>query len=137
MTLAWEIAKIAADNFGGKKSQYFVESLKMAWKKIKGVVVSAVDTMIELGGNEWKSGEKHRIYFNNFAELAGLVVNRYNTGSISSAYLNGSKLSNSKTSKMLSGKLYFDVNTNEFIAQSFMDETVVDMAIEKIRAAIN
>lgn len=35
MRLAWQLATNAMARFGGKKSEYFAECLKDAWKKVK------------------------------------------------------------------------------------------------------
>lgn len=37
MKRAWAIAREGAEKFGGKASEYFAESLRMAWKEIKAV----------------------------------------------------------------------------------------------------
>ena len=47
MTRAWEIAREAVKNFGGKVKEFFSQSLKMAWEEIKGEV-----KMVELKGSE-------------------------------------------------------------------------------------
>ena len=37
MTIAWEIAREGVEKFGGNVKEYFAESLRLAWKKIKEV----------------------------------------------------------------------------------------------------
>lgn len=39
MKAAWSIARMAASKFGGKAKMYFAESLRMAWAKVKSVVI--------------------------------------------------------------------------------------------------
>lgn len=77
-----------------------------------------IKTLIAIGGNEWIRSEKHRIYFNQIAEIYGLKCSYYKTGNMSKATLNGEHISNSKARKLLStiesGKVWFDVKTGEF-----------------------
>lgn len=81
-----------------------------------------IETLISIGGNEWISGDHHRIYFNDLATLYGLEFATYNTGNISSATLNGEKISNSKARKLSTtldfGKLWFDVTKGEFASRN-------------------
>lgn len=61
---------------------------------------------------------KARIYLNSLESLAtvfGLVVHLYNTGNISSAYLNGEKISNSRAGKLSGGKIYYDIAAQQFV----------------------
>lgn len=74
-------------------------------------------------GDEWKNEKFHRIYFNgkSFYEVLemeiGLSITRYGTGNISSASLNGEKISNGKAFKMIPRKIYFDVNSNKVVLE--------------------
>lgn len=83
--------------------------------------------MVKMGGNEWIKGDKHRIYFNQntFSEIIGLKVNSYKTGNISSATLNGEKVSNTSVYKQLPSKAYYDVKTGEFIGEGITDNTLL------------
>jgi len=69
-------------------------------------------------GNEWHKGNYHRVYFNNLSELYGIKTNRYNSGNISSATLDGEKISNSAAKRILGRlacvKIWFDLTDNEF-----------------------
>lgn len=47
MVRAWEIAKEAVKNFGGKVKEYFRQALIMAWEEVKGAV-----NMVALKGSE-------------------------------------------------------------------------------------
>jgi hypothetical protein len=62
-----------------------------------------VEKLTAAGGSEWESGDNHRVYFNDLPELYGLQAERYGTGNISSAKLDGQKISNSKARKIESG----------------------------------
>ena len=66
--------------------------------------------------NLWEKHNKRRLYL-DFANIINLEVSRYNTGNISSAYLEGEKISNSKASKYLSGTAYIDLDTNTLITK--------------------
>ncbi len=77
-----------------------------------------IQKLIEIGGVEWSKNGKHRIYFNNLAELFGLKIERYNTGQICSATLDGDKISNKVAHnyliELMDVKIWFDVKTQEF-----------------------
>ena len=62
---------------------------------------------LELG--EWTSRTgQHRRYVNNWTELAGLDVVRYKSGNVSSAALNGERISNSAACRLLALKVWLD-----------------------------
>lgn len=90
-------------------------------------------------GSEWIKGDYHRIYINDLPELYGLSVNRYNTGNISSANLNGESISNTAANKIISrldGKLYYDLNSGEFKWSYLNDddaETIIAAIMDKIQ----
>ncbi|MFF0629783.1 hypothetical protein [Streptomyces sp. NPDC004296] len=76
----------------------------------KKVVAWTVETMTAIGGNRWQRNGMDRVYFNNWAELAGIETSRYNTGNISSATYQGEGISNSQAYKLLGciDKVWFD-----------------------------
>ena len=94
-----------------------------------------INKLIAIGGNEWNAGNHHRIYFNDLPEWFGLELSYYGTGNISLAKLNGEKVSNSQARKLVSaldiGKLFYDVNNGEWIAQR-LDESLAETCIESI-----
>lgn len=66
------------------------------------------EQMIALGGKPWQPKQgPERVYINDWQELAGLEIERYKTGNIKSAYLNGEKISNTRASFLANGKVYF------------------------------
>ena len=73
--------------------------------------------------NLWEKYNKRRLYL-DVAKIVNLEVDRYNTGNISSAYLDGEKISNSKASKYLQGKAYIDLNTNVLECQYMNSEII-------------
>lgn len=81
--------------------------------------------------NIWEKYNKRRLYL-DFAKIVNLEVDRYNTGNISSAYLEGEKISNSKAYKYLQGKAYIDLNTNVLECQYMNSEM-----IEKLENALS
>jgi hypothetical protein len=62
----------------------------------------------------------------DFAKIINLEVDRYNTGNISSAFLDGEKISNSKAYKYLQGKAYIDLNTNKLECQ-YMHSDIIEL----------
>lgn len=100
MTRAWEIKKTTEKSFS--------ECLKLSWK----------ETKIEKISNLWEKYGKKRGYF-DFMDFIDLEVNRYGTGNISSAVLNGEKISNTQARKIIEKynytKCFYDYNTFEII----------------------
>ena len=88
-------------------------------------------------GTEWEAHGKHRIYFNDLAEYVGLDCDYYNTGNVSSARLNGEKISNTRASAMLSqlnsGKIWFDYADSKFYGKG-MDAEFMKTICAAIRA---
>jgi hypothetical protein len=64
--------------------------------------------MIAIGGKPWQPKQgPTRIYLNDWAPLAGLQVDRYKSGNIKWATLDGEKISNARAARLLQGKVYF------------------------------
>jgi hypothetical protein len=63
-----------------------------------------------------------RVYFNNLAKKAGVDVNRYNTGNISSAAIKGRRISNSTarevTAVIGNSKVYYDRGTRKMMVST-------------------
>tara|TARA_R100000734_G_scaffold11271_1_gene8454 strand:+ start:1188 stop:1499 length:312 start_codon:yes stop_codon:yes gene_type:complete len=75
--------------------------------------------------NLWEKYNKKRLYL-DFAKIVNLQINRYNTGNISSAYLEGEKISNSKASKYIQGKAFIDLTSNKLQCQ-YMNSEIVEL----------
>ncbi len=90
-------------------------------------------------GKEWIKEDMHRIYINNLETIYGLQTTSYKTGNISSATLNGEKISNSRARQLscdLScAKIYYDVKTGKFETQHINDP-LKSAIIEKIMALV-
>jgi len=76
-----------------------------------------------VGGKYWEKNGMHRIYFNNVTEIIGLNVSRYNTGNISSASINGQRLSNSRAGEIFNqcrdSKFWYDLDGHKFHGRGF------------------
>ena len=74
---------------------------------------------LEEMGNRWEFEKYIRIYFNAEKLLPDFEVNFYNTGNISSAYLNGEKVSNTRARSLLTSlqmsKFYYDIARRKFV----------------------
>ncbi|MEU4256248.1 hypothetical protein AB0B42_00785 [Streptomyces fradiae] len=79
-------------------------------RKAKPVTLT-VEALLALGGRRWQKNGMDRIYFNNWADFAGLELTRYGSGNISTASLGGRGIANSRAGRIvgLVSKLYFDV----------------------------
>jgi hypothetical protein len=85
---------------------------------VPGDPAISLESLLKIGGKGWQSGDKHRVYFNDLVKRYGLELNYYGTGNISSASLDGEKISNSKAKKIDSylsfAKLWYDLSAQEF-----------------------
>ena len=78
---------------------------------------SMIQKLEEKGFKRWQKGNFDRLYIN--AKSLGLECDYYKTGNVSSAWLNGEKISNCQAKKMLCSKTYIDVKTE---AKKIMEE---------------
>lgn len=131
MTRAWEIAKEAVANFGGKAVEYIAEAMKMAWEEVK-VVRYSIEDLIAMGAKRWQKAGYDRLYLNNAGlKIAGLEISRYNTGNVSSAKLNGEKVSNTKGRNMASivERAYIDLTSGKLHCTQAKDDDVQEAVI--------
>jgi len=95
-----------------------------------------VEKLKAAGGSEWESGDNHRVYFNDLPELYGLQAERYGTGNISSAKLDGQNISNSKARKIESGlfggKVWYNVKTGKYESKG-LSESAAKKIISNIQ----
>src|SRR5690554_3741442 len=99
--------------------------------------------IIDLGGREWtgRNGQR-RIYLNNWHQLAGLEIERYKSGSIRFASVDGEQISNTKAAKVAAAKVWFDVETGQLrhtirrAAEDARIGEVADTLISNLIAAI-
>tara|TARA_R100000329_G_C7523048_1_gene184434 strand:- start:230 stop:526 length:297 start_codon:yes stop_codon:yes gene_type:complete len=90
------------------------------------IELTIIQNLIEDESNNlWEKHNKRRLYL-DFAKIVNLEVDRYNTGNISSAFLDGEKISNSKAYKYLQGKAFIDLNTNTLECQ-YMHSDIIEL----------
>lgn len=131
MTRAWEIAREAVANYGGKAVEYIAEALKMAWAEVKEVRYT-VEDLIAMGAKRWEKAGYDRLYLNNAGlKLAGLEISRYKTGNVSLAKINGEKVSNAKGSRMASivERAFIDLTTGQLHCTQSTDEDVQEAVV--------
>lgn len=115
MENAWEIAREGQKTFGGKVSEYFAESLKMAWAQAKNTI--DIEALEQKGFSRWTKGDMDRLYF-NIEKSGDLDADYYKTGNMRSAYLNGERISNAEACRLLSVKCFIDLkNDNKMVVQ--------------------
>jgi len=74
----------------------------------------------QFGGNLWEAYGKCRVYFDgaHIASVQGLNADRYNSGNIMAASLNGEKISNSEAKRILEAlamfKIWYDFADGKF-----------------------
>lgn len=74
------------------------------------------ENLVKVGGSRWQKNGMDRIYFNGWAEFAGLAVGLYNTGNISSASYQGERIANRQAGLTLGAidKFWFDAADGHF-----------------------
>lgn len=82
------------------------------------------------GFARWTKGGKDRLYF-NIADNGALDIDRYKSGNICSAYLNGEKISNSRANRILATRAYLDLKTGETVVVSGDEHDLVADIFEK------
>lgn len=111
--------KIARDTVSvvGNYMIAFSMALKAIYMEISKMVATTEQVLIDLGLSVWEKNSTRRIYINSdrSEDVFGLQITKYRTGNISSANLNGERISNSKASKLLSSPTYFDCTTQKFV----------------------
>lgn len=135
MTRAWEIAREAVVNFGGKAVEYIAEALKMAWAEVKEVRYT-VEDLIDMGAKRWQKAGYDRLYLNNAGiKLAGLEVSRYNTGNISNATLKGEKISNSAAGRIIGSlnKAYINLSTGKLVYTNNFDRDEIEEVMAELK----
>lgn len=75
-----------------------------------------IEKLEKIGFKRWTKGQHDRLYIN--PESFGLIVERYKTGNVSYAELNGERISNSSAADILQGKYYIDVNTGIIVVST-------------------
>lgn len=90
-----------------------------------------------IGGRRWIKGGHDRIYFNNWPELIGLEINRYKTGNISCAFLDGELISNRQAGLLLNmiNKVYWDIQAGHLCIQWASGESRI-MTRDELKQAI-
>lgn len=82
------------------------------------------------GFTRWTKGDKDRLYF-NIEDNGALDIDRYKSGNIHHAYLDGEKISNSRASRILATSAYLDLKTGETVVVSGDEHDLVADIFEK------
>jgi hypothetical protein len=134
MSKAWEIAREGQKAFGGKVSEYFAESLKMAWSQAKSTI--DIEVLEKKGFNRWTKGNMDRLYF-NIQKSGHMEVDHYKTGNISFAAIDGEEISHRFAGQILSVKCFIDLkHENKLVIQYGGPEAreVVENIVKKVLA---
>jgi len=89
-------------------------------KKLPKTEAEKVEILTSAGGNLWEKHGKRRIYFDRetILESAGVKIDYYNTGNVSSASIRGERISNAEARRILGAyqtvKLYYDLSDDRF-----------------------
>lgn len=120
MSKAWEIAREGQKVFGGKVSEYFAESLKMAWAQVKSSI--SIEALEKKGFSRWTKGDMDRLYF-SLEKSGALELDYYKSGNLRSADLEGERISNAEACRLLAVKCFIDLNNgNKLVVQYGREE---------------
>ena len=101
-----------------------------------------IEQLEKAGGKVWQKNGMSRVYYNDLAGLYGLViVERYNTGNIHNATIDGERCSNSEARRILDrlsdAKLWYDLGDNKFHGKGLDDGDFQTIVAEiKTRAGV-
>ena len=135
MTRAWEIAKKAVVNFGGKVKEYLSEALKMAWAEVKEVRYT-IEDLVAMGANRWQKAGYDRLYLNKAGiKLASLEIDRYNSGNIFLAKFKGEKISNSAANRILGSlsKAYINLENGKLVYTNNFDRDEIEEVMDELK----
>ena len=115
MKRAWEIYR----ELQGDRIAKLSMAMRQAWAEAKAtqteenegeifggsiatITAKKVDELMDMGASRWTKGGHDRLYINDAgAELLGLEVDRYKSGNICYATLDGEKISNSAAYRVI------------------------------------
>lgn len=105
-------------------------------KTMKKLTANQIEKLEAMGFKRWTKGNHDRLYINNgLYKIMDIEVDRYKTGNIATAKLNGEETSNSFMNKLISAgtKSYIDLNSDEIIsyANDSYIKSLIEEAIEK------
>lgn len=98
-----------------------------------------IKNLLDGGAVRWTKYGKDRIYLNNLLkEKSGLEIDRYNSGNISSAKLNGEKISNSMAGRIINcmEASYYDIQKDSFYTGSIRQDEIRPIIMETIGKVI-
>lgn len=91
-------------------------------------------------GRIWEKGELKRLYIDRDAALAclGMEISRYRTGSVSWAAVDGTQISNSRASRILSGLegIYYDIKRGRLMHRVESDDVDMERLADACREAL-
>lgn len=81
---------------------------------------STTEKLEDLGITAWERDGMKRYYINDdqLEAVFGLSIDRYKTGNISSASLNGEGISNSKAYRLIGRGIWYDANANSWMQKT-------------------
>lgn len=105
MARAWEIYRTLTGDRSAKMSM----ALRRAWAEVKAAAKAGrveagwqVEKLEEMGASRWVKYGKDRLYLSDCGEkIMGLSIERYRSGNVSYAELDGEKISNAEAIRYL------------------------------------
>lgn len=134
---AWaRYGAVAAVKVSGR---WNIDGDSLARRIALGAKPLTAENLVKAGGRRWQKNGHDRIYFNDWATLAGLDTTRYNTGNIWSARWRGQDISNSQAAKLIAtlDRIWFDTGDGRFHCIYHTNGTRFATREEIFRAAID
>lgn len=114
MKRAWEIARAAEQESGFRAIEFIAEALRLAWEEAKAEEMTdeeKIEALEAKGFKRWTKYGKDRLYI-DVKKLMNINIQRRRTGSIADSEMNGETISHRQASRLLSSKIWIDINDN-------------------------
>ena len=94
-----------------------------------------IEELENKGFNHWTKGAMDRLYF-NVEKSEYLDVDYYKSGNVSSAYLEGERISNAEAYRIMSVKCFIDLKNNNELVVQYGNEEVQKLVRELAEKAM-
>lgn len=108
------------DSYRGAFAYALSEVYAMERQEKQATEKTTAEKLEDLGIEAWEHNGMKRYYINDdqLEAVFGLSIGRYNTGNISSAWLNDERISNSKAYKLIGRGIWYDANSDSWMQKA-------------------
>ena len=95
-----------------------------------------IEELKKRGFNRWTKGDMDRLYF-DVKKSEYFSVDYYKSGNVSSAYLEGERISNAEAYRIMSVKCFIDLKNNNELVVQYGNEESQKIVRELAKKAMN